>query len=110
MGGTEKLAAIKDSAQTLDMAMDPAAGGMKIKQRNLYVAAGHFRQEQELPFGKVIAYTDGKAGWLATPQGVMPMPAPVLKQAQGELFRNLLHVILADRDASLKVNATAKNT
>ena len=26
-------------------------------------------QEQELPFGKVIAYTDGKTGWLATPQG-----------------------------------------
>src|SRR5437879_12655796 len=40
----------------------------------------------------------------------MPMPASVLKQAQGELFRNLLHVILADRDASLKVNATAKST
>jgi hypothetical protein len=82
---------------------------MKIKQRNIYVAAGHFRQEQELPFGKVIAYTDGKTGWLSTPQGVIPMPAPVLKQAQGELFRNLLHVMLADRDSTLKVNAVAKN-
>jgi len=110
LGGAEKLAAVKDTSQLLDMAMDAAAGGMKIKQQNRYLLPAYFRQEQELPFGKVIAYTDGQTGWLSTPQGVVPMPPPVLKQAQGELFRNLLHVILADRDASLKVNAVGKST
>ena len=90
------------------------AGGMKVKQLNRYIlaggSAGHFRADQELPFGKVIVYSDGKTGWLTGPQGLMPMPPPVLRQAQGEMFRNLLHVVLADRDPSLKVNAAGPNT
>ena len=106
LGGAEKLAAVKDTTQVLDMA---AQGGMKIKQNNRYLAPGYFRQDQELPFGKISAYTDGKMGWLATPQGFQPMPPPVLKQAQGELFRNLPHVMLADRDPSLEVTATGDN-
>jgi zinc protease len=106
LGGAEKLASVKDSTQVLEMA---AQGGMKIKQSNRYLAPGYFRQDQELPFGKITAYTDGKMGWLSTPQGFMPMPAPVLKQAQGEVFRNLPHVMLADRDPSLEVTATGEN-
>lgn len=110
LGGADKLAAVKDVTQTLEMAMDPAAGGMKLKQRNRYVAPHFFRQEQELPFGKIIAYTDGTTGWLSTPQGVMAMPAPVLKQAQGEVFRNLFQLMLADRDSTLKINAVDQST
>jgi hypothetical protein len=86
-----------------------APGGMKIKQNNRYLTPAFFRQDQELPFGKIVAYTDGKMGWLATPQGFQPMPLPVLKQAQGEIFRSLLHVMLADRDASLTIVATGDN-
>jgi zinc protease len=107
LGGADKLAAVKDVTQTQDMAMDPGAGAMKFTQNNRYLAPGFFRQEQVLPFGKVIAYTDGKSGWLSTPQGVMPMPPPVLKQAQGEVFRNLFRLMA---DTSLTVNAVDKNT
>lgn len=110
LGGAYKLAALKDLTQSLDLTMDSSAGGIKVKQLNRYVAPGHFRQDQELPFGKLVAYTDGKSGWLSTPQGVMPMPAPVLKQPQRELFRTLFHLILADRDTSLTVNAIDKST
>ncbi len=102
LGGAEKLASVKDSTQSLEMA---AQGGMKIKQTNRYLAPGYFRQDQELPFGKIVAYSDGKTGWLSTPQGFQPMPPPVLKQAHGEIFRNLLRVMLADRDPSLQVTA-----
>ena len=106
LGGAEKLASVKDSTQWLEMA---AQGGMKIKQNNRYLAPGYFRQDQELPFGKISAYTDGKMGWLAMDvsgkKQFQPMPPPVLKQAQGELFRNLLHVMLADRDPSLEMRA-----
>ena len=71
----------------------------------MYLAPGQLRQEQELPFGKITAYTDGKSGWLATPQGVQAMPAEVLKQAQGELFREPFALMLSDRDPSRTVNA-----
>ncbi len=39
--------------------------------------AQHFRQEVELPFGKIVTYSDGKTGLQASPQGVMPMPPAV---------------------------------
>src|SRR4029077_18071063 len=77
MGGAEKLAAVKDSTLMAEIALEPAAGGFKVKQVSKYLAPDHLRQEQELPFGKIIAYTDGKSGWVATPQGVQPMPADV---------------------------------
>ena len=48
----------------------------------------------------MIVYSDGKTGWLSTPaRDDWPMPPPVLKQAQGEMFRDLPRVMLADRDA-----------
>jgi len=106
VGGADKIAAVKDRAESIEGTLQ----GMKMKQRNRYVAPGYIRQDVELPFGKMSSYTDGKTGWLQTPQGMLPMPAEVLKQAQGELFRDLLHVLIADRDASLQVNATGKNT
>ena len=34
----------------------------------------------------------------------------VLKQAQGEMFRNVARLMIADRDASLQVNAVADDT
>ena len=106
MGGAAKLAEVKDSTQVLELALDPSAGGMKMKQTNRYVAPNVFRQEQEIPpIGKMTAYTDGATGWLATPQGVMNMPGEVLKQAQGELFRQLPALML-----SSSVNAVADNT
>lgn len=110
MGGADKIAAIKDETETAEMTMAPQAG-MKIKQVNRYVFPGHLRQDQDVPgFGKVNVYTDSKTGWLVTPQGSGPMPPVVLRQAQGEAFRNLPRLILADRDASIKVNAVGPNT
>jgi len=109
MGGAEKIAAVKDTSESVELAMDPAAGGMKMKQRNRYLAPSTFRQEVELPFGKIVTYSDGKTGFQASPQGVMPMSPAVLKQVEDELFRNLFHIVLADRDSSLKVNAAGDN-
>lgn len=107
MGGADKLAAIKDETETADFTM---SSGMKMKQVNRFIVPGYLRADQDLPGAKIIVFTDGKTGWVSTPQGVMAMPAPILKQAQGEMFRQLLHLVLADRDASLKVNAVAADT
>lgn len=114
MGGADKLAGVKDLTQAAEMIMDPAAtgggGGMKIKQQNRWMAPGILRQDQALPIGKIIAFSDGQSGWLALPQGVMPMPPPVLKQARGELFRAWIPLMLSDRDAARTVNATGPST
>jgi|HubBroStandDraft_6_1064221.scaffolds.fasta_scaffold64944_2 zinc protease len=109
MGGAGKLAAVKDATQIVELALEPAAGGFKVKEVSMYLAPDQLRQEQELPFGKIIVYTDGKTGWLSTPQGVQPMPAEILKQAQGELFRELFALMLSDRDPSRTVNAVGDN-
>jgi zinc protease len=105
MGGAEKLAGVKDVTESAEMTMSPAAGGMKMKQQIRWAAPGLFRQDQVLPIGTIVAYSDGKTGWLAMPQGVMPMTPQVLKQAQGEIFREAVSLLLSDRDASRTVTA-----
>ncbi|MGD1090488.1 MAG: pitrilysin family protein [Bryobacteraceae bacterium] len=114
VGGTDKIASVKDSIQVLEMTMNggPAGmpGGMKVKQQNQFIPPAYFRQDQQLPFGKIVAYSDGKSGWLNTPRGTTDMPAAVLKQAQDEVFRNFFHLILADRDSSVTVSAAGKDT
>ncbi|MEO5924605.1 MAG: pitrilysin family protein [Bryobacteraceae bacterium] len=110
MGGTDKLAAIKDSTVVLDMTMAPSQGGIKMKQTIRTVLPSHYRQDQVLPFGLVVAYINGDKGWLSTPQGTQDMPAEIVKQAQGEAFRNFPAIILSDRMAGRTVNAVNDNT
>src|SRR6185503_7963585 len=85
LGGAEKLGDIRDVTETVNLHMAAMPGGMKVKQVNSWVAPNHFRQENQLPFGKIIVYSDGKSGWMSTPQGVMALPGPQLGQVRGEL-------------------------
>jgi zinc protease len=110
MGGADKFAALKDGVQTAELVMEPSAGGMHAKQVNRWVTPDHFRTEQEFPFGKVIAYFDGKTGWLSTSQGVLPMPPEVQAQARGDLFRMWPSLLLSGRDPARRVNAVGDNT
>ncbi len=109
MGGTVALAAIKDVTETAEVKMAPTAGGFTVKQTNRFVAPNHLRQEQELPGIKMSVYSDGTAGWLASPQGTQNMPPQILAQARGEIFRNLTTLILSDRDPMRTVNAVGDN-
>jgi len=98
VGGAEKLAAIHDVTEVVELSMASMPSGMKVKQTNLWVAPDVFRQESQLPFGKVVVYSDGKSGWMSTPQGVRPLPGAQLKQVREELFRNYFRLLLSDRD------------
>lgn len=109
MGGAGKLAAIKDVTHKMEITLAPAAGGFKLKQTSLFVAPNCIRQEQDMPFGKVITYADGISGWLMTPQGTQPIPADVLRIAQGVIFRQPSMLLLSDRDASRNVKAVGEN-
>ena len=108
MGGAEKLAAVKDRTYTVEGTLE-GAGGVKIRLVNRFLLPDKVRQEQEFPGGKMVSYSDGKSGWLAAPQGVQSMPAEALKQAQAELFREPLVLLLSDRDPALTVNAIGDN-
>ena len=58
--------------------IDPAVaniGGSKIVQTDKWIEPTNFRQDSTLPAGRVTAYTDGKVGWISTPQGWGALPA-----------------------------------
>jgi zinc protease len=107
VGGAEKLAAIKDVV----MANKAELGPMKVNQKVQLLLPDKVRQEQELPFGKVIAGFDGKSGFLVAPgaPGPQPMPPPVLKQVGDELFAMLVTLLRSDTIAGRTVNAIGEN-
>ena len=110
MGGAGKLASVKDMTRVTELTLHSPRGGMKVKQKNQWLAPSHFRQNQELPFGKMSSYSDGETGWLSAPQGVQPMPAPVIRQVQGELMRFLPRLLLSDQQEDRQVNYAGDGT
>ena len=109
VGGADKLAAVKDVTEVAEVSLQTGQGVMKAKQTNQSLLPSQFRQTQELPFGKMIAYSDGSTGWLQTPQGVVPMPGEVIQQVQMEVFRQLFGLLLSDRIGNRTVNAPGEN-
>jgi hypothetical protein len=109
VGGADKLAAVKDVTETADVSLQSGQGVMKAKQTNQSVLPSQFRQTQELPFGKMIAYSDGSTGWLQTPQGIVPMSGEIIQQVQMEVFRQLFGLLLSDRSSGRTINAVGEN-
>jgi len=79
-------------------------GSLAAKQKTRIILPGLLRQENELPFGKIVVFTDGKGGWMATPAGPQPLPGLQLQQVRGELFRLTETLLLSDRDPTRTVN------
>ena len=104
LGGTDKLAAIKDVQFHADLEVFTPGATMKVKQTNSFIAPSTIRQDNELPFLKQSVYFDGTSGWLAGMQGVQTLPPPVIKQVQGEAFRELAALVMSDRAADRTVN------
>ncbi len=107
VGGAEKLAAVKDYFQTCEFKMSAGAGGMTAKQTNRWAWPSYYRQESEMPIGKIAAYSDGSTGWLVTPQGKTGLPPALLKQIQGDLFRSFFQFLSSDRIPGRKVTSAA---
>jgi hypothetical protein len=68
------------------------------------------RQDQELPFGHVSVFSDGKSGWMQSPQGQAALPQPVAQQVHQEMFRNIISLALSDGVAGRTVNAVNAST
>lgn len=109
VGGAERIAAVKDYSHQGEVELQSGPAPLKVKQQSRLLRP-HFRQDQQLPFGKISVYYDGKTGWIAAPQGVQPLPAGVAKQAEGEMFRHFTSLWLSDRDGERTVNLVAPDT
>ncbi len=107
VGGADKLAAVKDVSETAELSTTQMPPNVKIHRIDLWVAPDRFRQESQLPFGKFVVYSDGRSGWMSTPQGQRPLPEAELKQVREEQFRNYFRLLLSDRDPSRTVSSPA---
>ena len=107
-GGAEKLAAVKDYTMLSEYSIDPGVptiGGSKLVQTDKWVAPTVFRQDTTVPAGRVSAYTDGKIGWIATPQGWGALAGEQRNRMLGDLFRVYFRLLLSDRLEGRSVNA-----
>jgi len=108
VGGAEKLAAVKDYTMLAEYSIDPNVaniGGAKIIQTDKWISPTSFRQDATLPSGRVTAYTDGKIGWISTPQGWGALAGAQRSQVLGDLFRVYYRLLLSDRLEGRTVNA-----
>jgi predicted Zn-dependent peptidase len=104
LGGSEKLASVKDVQILANVEVYTPGAPMKVKQTNSFIAPTIVRQDNELPFLKQSVYSDGTSGWLKGMQGVQTLTPPVLKQIRGEAFRQLTSLVMSDTDADRTVN------
>ena len=110
VGGAERLAAVKDSTMISQFTLSSAAGGMKVTETDRWIAPDHFRQESQLPQGKITAFYTPGLSWIATPQGDGPLSGAQRKQVEGDLFRVYWQFLLSDRIAGRTVNAVDDDT
>jgi predicted Zn-dependent peptidase len=103
-GGEAKFLAVKDWSQSIDAELPMGGNKMQVKQVNQWLAPNHFRQTNELPFGKTIVYFDGAAGFIKTPQGEQPLPPPFIGQIKAQLARDIFSLMRSSQFAGRTVN------
>jgi zinc protease len=109
-GGAEKLAAIHDVSQQISMQVNAPTGAMKVKQNETWLLPTAFRQETIMPMGSFTVYFDGATGFIASPQGTIPISPVEQQQMRDELFRIYPTLLLSDRIAGRVVNRLADGT
>jgi hypothetical protein len=92
MGGA-KLMGLKDMTLWMDVKIDAGGGQLAAKQKIQWLAPATMRQENELPFGKILSFYDGKSGWIKTPQGEAALSGPMLRQVEEQAFYNLYSLV-----------------
>lgn len=103
MGGEAKLGAVKDLTEKAELTLDASAGGLRAAQTELWLAPGYYREEDVLPFGKLITYSDGATGWFSSPQGMGPVPEQERAQIAFEIFRKWFPLMLSGHDVNRTV-------
>jgi hypothetical protein len=103
MGGRAALEAVKDIETTVEIRFQMGASMSPGKQKTQRVFPDVMRQEQDLPFGRIVVFSDGRGGWLKSPQGMQGLPPAVGQQVRQEMFRSLTRLVLSDGMATRTV-------
>jgi predicted Zn-dependent peptidase len=106
MGGA-KVAGVRDITVVQTVNLNGPQGSLQAKQRNLWLLPSVFRQENELPFGKLTGFFDGRTGWLKTPQGEAPFSGPVQAQIKETAAREILTLVRSGSLPGRTVNAVS---
>jgi zinc protease len=108
VGGAAKLAAVKDFVETGELeATNP---NIRVKKTYRWIAPNYLREEDELPGMKAVVYTDGKTGWLSAGPQTGNLAGPQAKQANGNLFRAYIGLLLSSQVESRTVSAMDTDT
>ncbi len=102
-GGATKLAAVKDYVETAEL--DAVNPKIHVKETLKWLAPNFLREENEYPGTKVAVFTDGRTGWLAAQGNVQPLTGPSAKQANGDVFRSYIGLLVSGRVEGRTVNA-----
>jgi zinc protease len=109
MGGETNLSAVKDITQKSQMKLDPAAGALNIAQTWQWLAPGHYREENVLPGGAVMTYSDGETGWVWNSKGAQAIEDPERDQVRFELFRMWFPLLLSAANPDRTVSQAGEN-
>lgn len=103
VGGAAKLAAVKDYVEAAEL--DAVNPSIRVQQTMKWVGPSSWREENSYPGAKVALYTDGKTGWIASGPNSQVLGGPQAKQANADLFRSYIGLLLSDRVEGRTVNA-----
>lgn len=104
VGGKAKIAGVNDYVMTISSELNMGGGKVQVKQTNSWLKPMVFRQVNELPFGKIIAFFDGEKGFLKAPQGEQPLAGPFAAQVRGQLKRDFLALLQSNEIPGRTVN------
>jgi zinc protease len=110
MGGTDKLAAVRDYVQEMIYQFDASAGGGRATMVEKWMASGSMRHDTTADSGKLSVYCDGKSGWISSGSANASLNGVQLKQEQSNLFHSMLPLVLSDRVAGRKITALDDRT
>ena len=104
VGGKDKIAGVNDYVQSISSELNMGGNKVNVKQTNSWLKPMVFRQVNELPFGKIIAFFDGEKGFLKAPQGEQPLAGPFAAQVKGQLQRDYFAILQSNEVAGRSVN------
>jgi zinc protease len=104
VGGKAKIVGVNDYVQSISSELNMGGNKVNVKQTNMWLKPMVFRQVNELPFGKIIAFFDGEKGFLKAPQGEQPLAGPFAAQVRGQLQRDYFALLQSNEVAGRSVN------
>jgi len=104
VGGKAKIAGVNDYVQAISSELNMGGNKVNVKQTNSWLKPMVFRQVNELPFGKIIAFFDGEKGFLKAPQGEQPLVGPFAAQVRGQLQRDYFTLLQSNEVVGRSVN------